>query len=252
MINYDIHWNPVRLMQRIGRVDRRMSPEIEKRLVADRPEAAASRDRVWFWNFLPPEELNDILSLYTKVTQKTLLISRTLGIEGKKLLTPEDDFEALKEFHHAYEGTRTSVEVMHLEYQTLLQADPELEARLARFPGAIFSGRKRLAKGVRGVFFCYALPALDKEKNEFTEEAGTTRWYLYDLDRETILEEPGEIVASVRSKPETPRRCTTEEKTLLDIRKRIERHIKNSYLKRVDAPIGVKPRLRCWMELNEG
>jgi len=35
MINYDIHWNPVRLMQRIGRVDRRMNPEVEKRLVAD-------------------------------------------------------------------------------------------------------------------------------------------------------------------------------------------------------------------------
>ena len=26
MINYDIHWNPVRLMQRIGRVDRRLNP----------------------------------------------------------------------------------------------------------------------------------------------------------------------------------------------------------------------------------
>ena len=127
-----------------------------------------------------------------------------------------------------------------------------MEARLARFPGAIFSGRKRPAKGVCGVFFCCALPALDKGKNEFTEEAGTTRWYLYDLDRGTILEEPGEIVVSIRSKPETPRCCNTEEKTLLDIRQRIEKHIKNSYLKRVDAPVGVKPRLRCWMELNEG
>jgi len=252
MINYDIHWNPVRLMQRIGRVDRRMDPEIEKRLVADHPEAATSRGKVWFWNFLPPEELNQILSLYTRVTQKTHLISNTLGIEGKKLLTPEDDYEALKEFNHAYEGTRTAVEDIHLEYQALLQADAGLEARLAGFPGAIFSGRKRSAKGMRGVFFCYALPALDKEKNEFTEEAGTTRWYLHDLDRETILEEPGEIVASIRSKPETPRRCTTEKKTLLDIRRRIEKHIKNSYLKRVDAPVGVKPRLRCWMELNEG
>jgi len=26
----------------------------------------------------------------------------------------------------------------------------------------------------------------------------------------------------------------------------------NTYLKRVDAPVGVKPALRCWMELNEG
>ena len=119
-------------------------------------------------------------------------------------------------------------------------------------PGAIFSGRKRPAKGARGVFFCYALPALDKEAGEFTEEAGTTRWYLYDLDRDAILEEPGEIVASIRSKPETPRKCTTEEKTLVEIRAKVEKHIKNTYLKRVDAPVGVKPALKCWMELNEG
>ena len=252
MINYDIHWNPVRLMQRIGRVDRRMNPEVEQRLVADHPEVASSRGKVSFWNFLPPDEMNAILTLYTKVTQKTLLISKTLGIEGKKLLTPEDDFDALKEFNQAYEGTKTAVEDMHLEYQALLQADPELEARLKRLPGATFSGRKRPANGARGVFFCYALPALDKEVGEFTEEAGTTRWYLYDLDRDTILEEPGEIVASIRSKPNTPRGCTTEEKTLVELRAKVEKHIKNSYLKRVDAPQGVKPALRCWMELNDG
>ena len=47
------------------------------------------------------------------------------------------------------------------------------------------------------------------------------------------------------------RRCTTEAKTLVEIRAKVEKHIKNSYLKRVDAPVGVKPALRCWMELNE-
>jgi superfamily II DNA or RNA helicase len=254
MINYDIHWNPVRLMQRIGRVDRRMNPEVEKRLIADHPEVASSRGKVSFWNFLPPDELNEILTLYAKVTQKTLFISKTLGIEGKKLLTPQDDFDAIKEFNHAYEGTKTAIEDMHLEYQTLLEIDPDLEGRLRALPGATFSGRKRAAKGIRGVFFCYALPALDKQKDppEFTEEAGTTRWYLYDLDRNTILEDPGEIVASIRSKPETPRSCLTEEQTLIEIRSKIDKHIKNSYLKRVDAPAGVKPSLRCWMELNEG
>ena len=251
MINYDIHWNPVRLMQRIGRVDRRMNPEVEKRLVAEHPEVAPSRGKVSFWNFLPPDELNAILTLYTKVTHKTLLISKTLGIEGRKLLTPEDDFDALKEFNHAYEGTRTAIEDMHLEYQALLQADPELEVHLKRLPGATFSGRKRLTEGMRGVFLCYALPALDKEAGEFTEEAGSTRWYLYDLDRDVILEEPGEIVASIRSKPKTPRKCITEEKTLLEIRAKVERHVKNTYLKRVDAPVGVKPSLKCWMELYE-
>jgi putative ATPase len=38
-------------------------------------------------------------------------------IEGKKLLTPEDDYAALKEFNHAYEGTKTVIEEMHLESQ---------------------------------------------------------------------------------------------------------------------------------------
>ncbi len=250
MINYDIHWNPVRLMQRIGRVDRRMNPRVEERIRAERPEVVASRGTVRFWNFLPPDELNKLLTLYRRVTQKTLLISRTLGIEGRKLLTPEDDYEALKEFNHAYEGTRTSVEEMHLEYQALLKAAPQLEARLSAFPGQIFSGRRRPTKGTRGVFFCYALPALDKERGAFTEEAGSTRWYHYDLADDTILSDPGDIVASIRSRPATPRRCAMDEKTLLNVRKRIERHIKNTYLKRVDAPLGVAPRLVCWMEVG--
>ncbi|MBM4120831.1 MAG: helicase [Nitrospira sp.] len=253
MINYDIHWNPVRLMQRIGRVDRRMNPEVEKRLVADHPEVVGSRGKVSFWNFLPPDELNSILTLYTKVTQKTLLISKTLGIEGRKLLHPDDLFDDLKVYNafvENYEGTKTTIEEMHLEYQALLQEHPELSGRLNGLPGGIFSGRKRPAKGTLGVFFCYALPALDKEKGEFTMEAGTTRWYLYHIDRDTIITEPGEIIESIRSKPNTPRKCMTEEKTLKDIRVQVLKHIKDTYLTRIDAPVGVKPALRCWMELN--
>ena len=251
MINYDIHWNPVRLMQRIGRVDRRMSPEVETRIVADHPDRAEGRGRIRYWNFLPPDELNEILTLFSRVSQKTLIISRTLGIEGGKLLRPDDEYEALKEFNHAYEGTRTAIEDMHLEFQQLLADDPELEHRLNLLPGALFSGRKRLKRGARGVFFCYALPALDSQKGEFTEEAGRTGWYLVDLDRDEILQEPGEIVESIRSKPGTPRLCVQEETTLIDLRTRVERHVTNTYLRRVDAPLGVEPRLVCWMELND-
>ena len=76
MINYDIHWNPVGLMQRIGRVDRRMNPIVEAALVSDHPDTKASRGKVSFWNFLPPDELNNLLTLYTRVTQKTLLCRR--------------------------------------------------------------------------------------------------------------------------------------------------------------------------------
>ena len=254
MINYDIHWNPVRLMQRIGRVDRRMNPEVERRLIADHPEIKSSRGKVKYWNFLPPGELNAILTLYTKVTQKTLLISETLGIEGKQLLTPGDHFKALKEFNALYEQNVTTVEQMHLDFQQLLKDDVDLEQRLTELPNTIFSGRKRVTAGSRGVFFCYTLPALDKEQGEFTDDAGTTRWYLYDIDREdggNILDEAGVIIESIRSKPKTPRRCTIKAETFLDVRKKVERHIKNTYMKRVNAPADVRPKLRCWMDLNE-
>lgn len=252
MINYDIHWNPVRLMQRIGRVDRRMSPEIEERLKADHPATAGDRGTVLYWNFLPPDELNAILTLYARVTQKTLLISKTMGIEGKKLLTPDDDYEALREFNQAYEGTTSAVEEMHLEYQRLLDDIPGLEEMLDRLPGSVFSAKERPKNGLRGAFFCFALPAFDAERGEFTEEAGTARWYLYDAEREEILEEPAEILESIRSLPDTPRVCSTAERDLLKMREAVLKHIKNGYLKRVDAPAGVGARLRCWMELNDG
>ena len=170
----------------------------------------------------------------------------------EKLLRPEDDYEALKEFNQAYEGTTSAVEQMHLEYQRLLDEMPGLAERLEGLPGAVFSGRERPKKGIRGVFFCFALPALDNVLGEFTEEAGTTRWYLYDAERDAILEEPSEIVESIRSTPETPRTCVIGEPDLVAIRDKVLKHVKNTYLKRVDAPVGVHPRLRCWMELNEG
>lgn len=35
-----------------------------------------------------------------------------------------------------------------------------------------------------------------------------------------------------------------------EIRQKVEKHIKNTYLKKVQVPIGVKPALKAWMELN--
>jgi superfamily II DNA/RNA helicase len=79
LINYDLHWNPVRLMQRIGRVDRRMNPEIEKKLVKDHPDVKAIRGTVEYWNFLPPGELDELLNLYKKGLQQDLADLQNAG-----------------------------------------------------------------------------------------------------------------------------------------------------------------------------
>jgi hypothetical protein len=258
LINYDLHWNPVRLMQRIGRVDRRLNPEIEEQIITDHPELKGFRGHVIYWNFLPPDELDRLLNLYRIVSHKTLRISKVFGIEGKKLLRPEDDFDALKDFNHQYEGTPTAIEAMHLEYQKLLATHPGLEERLFDLPRRVFSGKEHPKSGSRAVFFCYALPAPSAQGSDaespdepkWTEEAGFTKWFLYDLSTEKILEEPSDIIDLIRSTPETPRHRAMEESTLSDIRAKIDRHIKNTYLRQVQAPLGVKPILKAWMELN--
>jgi hypothetical protein len=245
-------------MQRIGRVDRRMNPEVEELLLADHPEQKTLRGTVAYWNFLPPDELDVLLRLYSKVSHKTLRISKTFGIEGKRLLRPEDDYEALKEFNHAYEGSTTRLEEMHLEYQKLLQNDPGLEPHLNALPGRLFSGKAHPKTDTRAVFFCYALPAppaqvkgrAEQFAEEWTEEAGHTRWYLSDLEGVSITEEPSQIIDLVRCLPDTPRQTLVQQKTLSEVRMKVEKHIKNTYLRQVQAPIGVQPILKAWMELS--
>ena len=114
-------------MQRIGRVDRRLNPEIENQIIADHPDQKEIRGRVAYWNFLPPDELENLLNIYKRVAHKTLRISKVFGIEGKKLLRPEDNFEALKEFNETYEGSTTALEELHLEFRQLLKDHPELK-----------------------------------------------------------------------------------------------------------------------------
>jgi hypothetical protein len=139
---------------------------------------------------------------------------------------------------------------MHLEYQQLIQNDPDLEARLEALPRSIFSTRESAVRGRKGVFLCYSLPALDKETGEFTEAAGSSGWYLYEKESGKILSEPGEIVGSIRAAPETPRNGLADSEEMATVRRTIEKHIKNIYLKRVQAPIGVKPVLKAWMEIS--
>jgi hypothetical protein len=184
------------------------------------------------------------------------MISAVFGIEGRKLLTPDDDYEALKDFNHSYEGEATLLEALHLEYQALVEHDPSLPARLKVLPGRVFSGKECPKPETRGVFFCYALPAPEKADGrdatdvEWTEAAGFTRWYLCDIGTTRIADDAMTIAELIRSTPATPRVHTMEETTLSEIRAAVETHIKNTYMKKVQAPMGVKPILKAWMELK--
>jgi superfamily II DNA or RNA helicase len=256
LINYDLHWNPVRLMQRIGRVDRRLADEIESRLVADHPEQKELRRQVAFWNFLPPGELNELLSLYQRVTHKTLVISRTLGIEGRQLLTPDDDFDPVRELNEICDGTKSPIEDLRLEHERLLIEHPELAATLPRLPLRLFSGKESPREGTKAVFFCYRIPrpdpALLDEGGQpcWSDAAGITQWVLTDLAGEQIATDPAAIADLIRSLCDTPRLVRCEAATLQKLRAKIDRALTQTILKQLQAPVAVKPILKCWMELT--
>ncbi len=102
----------------------------------------------------------------------------------------------------------------------------------------------------------YALPAprgpAEKAEDDdgWSLDSGASRWYLCDIATGQITEDAPAINSVVRCDAETPRRTEVAQPTLTEIRQRIEKHIKNTYLKQVQAPVGVKPVLKAWMELN--
>lgn len=246
LINYELHWNPVRLMQRIGRVDRRRNADIEARLLADHPELAEDRENAYYWNFLPPAELEKLLSLYRTVSQKTLRISKTFGIEGKKLLTPDDDYEALKDFNTQYEGETSGDEEIALAYQQLLADNPGYETAVTELPKKMYSGK--MASTRKGFFFCYELPT-KRADGTWSKGDGIYRWYLLDEESGKVTEETYEIWKAIQCEQTDPRCIATDEEHFTTLKKKIDSHIKKSYMRAVQAPLGVKPRLVTWMQL---
>ncbi|MCU7192158.1 helicase-related protein [Turicibacter sanguinis] len=247
LINYDLHWNPVRLMQRIGRIDRRRSKEIEEMIIGDETYITDDRANINYWNFLPPDELENLLSLYSKVSKKTLRISKTFGIEGKQLLKPDDEYEALRDFNQAYDGLESQEEQLFLEYQILNKEYPEIISKMAKAPSNIYSGKINL--DCKGIFFCYKLP-VKNEENEWTVSEGHCRWYIYDIEKDYIIENNYQIWKSITCTKEEQRNFNINQDEFIKIKQKITKHITKTYLRSVQAPLGVKPSLVAWMQLK--
>ncbi len=247
LINYDIHWNPVRLMQRIGRVDRRLNPDVEaahRRRPSRARQGAGHRSRTG--TSCRPTSSTTCSTLYGKVSHKTLLISKTLGIEGKKLLTPEDDFEALKEFNAAYEGETTCQEELHLEYQQLLDEHPDLEERSTASPARSSAAERAPTARHRRLLLLSPPGARHRSSTSSPSKPAPPAGTSYALDdgddprgpardRRVHPIDAGDHRASPRSTALTSSTRAT----------RCVKHIKNTYLKRVDAPIDAPKPSSC-------
>ncbi len=75
VVNYDLHWTPYKIIQRIGRIDR----------------IGSEYDKIKVINFLPETDLDKKLNLLEKVRRRAEEFMTTLGEDGK-LITEEDRF----------------------------------------------------------------------------------------------------------------------------------------------------------------
>src|SRR5690606_20553528 len=90
IINYDLHWNPVRLIQRFGRIDR----------------IGSEHGVIYGYNFLPETGLDEHLGLRDKLSRRIQEIHDTIGEDDRIL----DENERLNEtaMYAIYEGGNIS------------------------------------------------------------------------------------------------------------------------------------------------
>ncbi len=254
LVNYDIHWNPVRLMQRIGRVDRRMNPSIEVELIKENPTAKKSRGHIQIRNFLPPSEIDTLLRLYSRVQNKTLMISTTLGIPGGKLFDENDIFDDVKVFQafkDEYDGEIALLEGLRLKWLELVKANPGLEELVERLPEGISTAKKGKPAGV---FICRRIPVLTKVNEddtdpEWTMLPGDIEWALQTSDGvERLLRT---IDTSIAAEPATSAKTFSERVKLQSVLREFEREETKRLRKEVQLPLDAPtPKTVCWMEVQ--
>ena len=253
IINYDIHWNPVRLMQRIGRIDRRLNEETEKEIIKDNPNLTACRGTINIRNFLPTKELRRLISLHERVEQKIILISKTLGIPGGKLLDENDMLDDVKVFNaflKEYEGDESPLELLRLEYLDLCQKDPSLEDRLSMVPPGAFSAKSGKPKGL---FVCSIEPIrvpLADGRGEWTLEGGNPRWefVLETGDRTTDVTQIGK---SIRCDSGEPTQVIVDRATTATNLRALRDSRYRELLKDLQLPLNApKPLTICWMQVQ--
>ena len=82
LINYDIHWNPVRIIQRFGRIDRIGSPN----------------DRIQLVNFWPNMELEEYINLEQRVSGRMVLLD--ISATGEENLIEQDSGNQMNDLEY--------------------------------------------------------------------------------------------------------------------------------------------------------
>ncbi len=188
LLNYDLHWNPTRMVQRAGRIDR----------------LGSEFDTLYIYNMFPDEGLERLLKLVESLSRKIADIDRAGFLDASILgetvhprnfntlrRIAEEDGRVIEEEEQFTE--LASHEFLAHQLRQLMEAGGR--EMLDALPDGIHSGLVK--PGARGVFFYFQAEQDSGKKLHF--------WKYCDLEDQTILDNRYLIANLIACEPDTPR-----------------------------------------------
>ena len=198
IVNFDMPWNPMRLVQRHGRIDRIGSPH----------------NRVFLRTIFPVDRLDRLLNLERRILDKLAMAAASVGVaapiegaaQGVQVFTEtrEEIEKLLADDPSLYErgGTVSATQTGEEYRQTLRKALVEDRERILGMPWK--SGSGMVAGTRRGVFFCAVVgreSSLERTYLRFV--AASDDWHPR-TDNQAIEREIGTCLRLIECSPETP------------------------------------------------
>lgn len=211
LVNYDLHWNPMRMVQRAGRIDR----------------IGSKHKTLWIYNMFPDAGLERLLGIIERLESKAEQVNSTGFMDAPifegQIVNPQnfntlrrirdEDGSVIEEQEQFTE--LASNEALLQQLRALLEAGG-LQA-LEKLPDGIHSGLARA--NYRGVFFYFTAPA---------QRGGGRQhfWRYYDLQSGKILDNRFVIANLISCSPDTPMVPGSED--IFQIQEKVIEHILQS------------------------
>jgi HKD family nuclease len=183
IINYDLHWNPVRLIQRFGRIDR----------------IGSEHERIFGFNFLPETKLDKNLGLKDKLHNRIQEIHDTIGEDSEILDNTEKlNPDAMYAIYETRSGAPVQLDLWggaDDEFLDLNEAE-EILRQLRKDDPAEYDRIANLRDGIRT-----ARPSAQPGMYVFCQAGRFQQLFLLDEKSEIISRDVPKVVGAVKCAP---------------------------------------------------
>lgn len=198
IINYDVPWNPMRLVQRHGRIDRINSPH----------------RRVFLRTIFPTDRLDQLLNLEQRILGKLALAAASVGVvapleegaHGDQVFTEtRREIELLlKQDASLFErGSTVAAAQTGEEYrQTLRRAYKDLGGEITKLPWKIGSGMRKGKQ--RGLFFCAVVGHETKHERTYLRFISANSDWQPAGGQDAVIHELGTCLRMIECEEDTP------------------------------------------------